>query len=630
MNKFVQIKDDFLNFILPIGSKRRMSFQYIYRLLKFKENREQLKIKIKELGLHKGLKYSFYKLVVPDSREYQETRYAKWIANNRLTEEEKEKQRNKKFEYSPLISIVTPLFNTPKEYFLDYIKSIKNQTYSNWELCLVDASSKTLDYIDEIIKEDSRIKYKILEENRGISENSNEAIKMSKGEFIALVDHDDIIEENALFEVVEYINKFPETDFIYTDEDKFEENLRDRYFPFFKPDFSPDFLRSTNYICHLSIIKKSLIDEIGMFKKEFDGAQDYDLFLRASEKAKKICHIPKVLYHWRVHNSSTAQNMETKMYAIEAGRKAIQEHCNRIGLPIISVEVEKPLGLYRVKYKLKENPLISIIIPNKDSVFYLKRAIKSILKSTYSNYEIIIVENNSKNKKTFKYYDIIQKNPKIKVVKYNEKGFNFSRINNFAEKYAKGKYIVLLNNDIKVINENWLEEMLSICQREEVGIVGAKLLYKDKTVQHAGVVIGMGGIAGHVNRTIPDNLPGYYGRVKVINNYSAVTAACLMTKKELYEKVNGLDETLKVAFNDVDYCMKVRDLNKLVVYTPYARLYHYESKSRGYEDTPEKKKRFEGEIDLFEKKWNKQLKNGDPYFNINLDLYSEQCEIKEQ
>lgn len=628
MNKIVQIKDDVLNFILPIGTKRRMIFQYTYRLLNNRKNIEQLKEKIKVIGIYKAFKYSFYKLVVTDSKEYQEEKYSKWIYNNRLTEKEKENQRNKKFPYSPLISIITPLFNTPKEFFEDYIKSIQNQTYSNWEICLVDASDKPLEYIKEIIKNENRIKYKKLDENKGISLNSNEAIKMTNGEFIALIDHDDIIAENALFEVIEYINKYPNTDFIYSDEDKFKNNLEDRYFPFFKPDFSPDFLRSTNYICHLSVIKKDLLDEVGWFRKEFDGAQDYDLILRVTEKAKKIVHIPKVLYHWRVHDFSTSQNIEKKMYAIEAGKRAIEEHCHRIGLPIISVEEETPLGLYRVRYKLKGNPLVSIIIPNKDSISYLKRAINSILKSTYLNYEIIIVENNSKNKKTFKYYDIIQKNSKIKVIEYKEKGFNFSKLNNLAAKYAKGEYILLLNNDIKVINNDWLEEMLSICQRDDVGIVGAKLLYKDKTIQHAGVIIGMGGIAGHVNRTIPSKSPGYYGRAKVINNYSAVTAACLMTKKDLYDKVEGLDENLEVAFNDVDYCMKIRSIDKLVVYTPYAKLYHYESKTRGYEDTPEKKRRFNREINFFKRKWSKELKDGDPYFNINLDLYSEQCEIR--
>lgn len=622
------MKDTIISIFLPTGSLRRKAIQYIYRMLKNKENIKELKKKSKEIGFYKAFKFSFYKLVVTESREYQEEKYKKWMKKNKLTIEELEAQKNKKFEYEPLISIVTPIYNTPKEYFIEYIKSIQNQTYSNWQVCLVDASEEPLNYIKEIIQNDSRIEYKKLKENKGISENSNEAIKMAKGEYIALIDHDDVIDESALYYIVEELNNNPETDFIYTDEDKFENDIQDRYFPFFKPDFSPDFLRSNNYICHLSVIRKTLIQKIGGFRKEFDGAQDYDLFLRISEQTDKIKHITKVLYHWRVHNNSTSKNMESKMYAIEAGKKAIEEHCMRKGLKIEKVEIEKPLGLYRIKYKLENNPLISIIIPNKDSIKYLKRLMKSISKSTYQNYEVIIVENNSQKGKTFKYYDKIKSDSKIKVIKYKEKGFNYSKINNFAIDYAQGEYILLLNNDIKVITPTWLEEMLSICQREDVGIVGAKLLYKDKTIQHAGVVIGMGGIAGHVNRTIPDKAPGYYARTKIINNYSAVTAACLMTKKELYKKVNGLDENLKVAFNDVDYCMKIRAINKLIVYTPYAKLYHYESKSRGYENTPEKKKRFEGEIKLFANKWKKELENGDPYFNPNLDLYSEQCEIK--
>lgn len=615
--KLTNIKNSIINFLMPIGSIRRKTIQYIYRMLKNKENRKIFREKIKEIGFFKGFKYSFYKLVVPESKEYQEERYNKWIYERATIKE------NKEFKYEPLISIITPLYNTPKEFFIDYIKSLQEQTYTNWEVCLVDASETQLDYVKNI--KDKRLKYKRLEENRGISENSNEAIQMASGEFIALVDHDDIISSNALYEVVKRLNEKPETDFLYSDEDKFEENIENRFYPFFKPDFSPDFLRSNNYICHLSVIRKALVEKIGGFRKEFDGAQDYDLILRITENTDKIEHIPEILYHWRIHSTSTAQNMETKNYAIEAGRRAIEEHCKRLELPIEKIESIKPLGSYRIKYKIIGEPLISIIIPNKDSIKYLKRAINSILKSTYKNYEIIIVENNSTKKSTFKYYEKIK--TFAKIIKY-EGEFNYSKINNFGVTYANGEYLLLLNNDIKVITKDWLEEMLSICQREDVGIVGAKLLYSDKTVQHAGVVVGMGGIAGHVNRLISDKNPGYFGRVAVINNYSAVTAACLMTKKELYEKVEGLDEKFKVAFNDVDFCMKIRKLQKLVVYTPFARLFHYESKTRGYEDTPEKLERFNGEIKLFESKWKDELEKGDTYFNPNLDLFSEQCEIK--
>ena len=615
--KLTNIKNSIINFLMPIGSIRRRAIQYIYRMLKNKENRKMFIKKVKEIGFLKGFKYSFYKLVVPESKEYQEEKYNKWRSEKATIKE------NKEFKYNPLISIITPLYNTPKEFFIDYIKSLQEQTYTNWEVCLVDASETQLEYVKNI--NDKRLKYKRLEENKGISENSNEAIQMASGEFLALVDHDDIIAPNALNEVVKKLNEKPETDFIYSDEDKFEGNVENRFYPFFKPDFSPDFLRSNNYICHLSVIRKTLVEKIGGFRKEFDGAQDYDLILRITENTNKIEHIPEILYHWRIHSTSTAQNMETKNYAIEAGRRAIEEHCKSLELPIEKVESIKPLGSYRIKYKVIGEPLISIIIPNKDSVKYLKRAINSILKSTYKNYEIIIVENNSTKKSTFKYYEKIKSFAKI--IKY-EGEFNYSKINNFGVTYANGEYLLLLNNDIKVITKDWIEEMLSICQREDVGIVGAKLLYSDKTVQHAGVVVGMGGIAGHVNRLISDKNPGYFGRVAVINNYSAVTAACLMTKKELYEKVEGLDEKFKVAFNDVDFCMKIRQFNKLVVYTPFARLFHYESKSRGYEDTPEKLERFNGEIKLFESKWKDELEKGDTYFNPNLDLFSEQCEIK--
>ena len=615
--KLTNIKNSIINFLMPIGSIRRRAIQYIYRMLKNKENRKMFIKKVKEIGFLKGFKYSFYKLVVPESKEYQEEKYNKWRSEKATIKE------NKEFKYEPLISIITPLYNTPKEFFIDYIKSLQEQTYTNWEVCLVDASETQLEYVKNI--NDKRLKYKRLEENKGISENSNEAIQMASGEFLAFVDHDDIISPNALYEVVKKLNEKPETDFIYSDEDKFEGNVENRFYPFFKPDFSPDFLRSNNYICHLSVIRKTLVEKIGGFRKEFDGAQDYDLILRITENTDKIEHIPEILYHWRIHSTSTAQNMETKNYAIEAGRRAIEEHCKRLELPIEKVESIKPLGSYRTKYRVIGEPLISIIIPNKDSIKYLKRAINSILKSTYKNYEIIIVENNSTKKSTFKYYEKIKSFAKI--IKY-EGEFNYSKINNFGVTYANGEYLLLLNNDIKVISKDWLEEMLSICQREDVGIVGAKLLYSDKTVQHAGVVVGMGGIAGHVNRLISDKNPGYFGRVAVINNYSAVTAACLMTKKELYEKVEGLDEKFKVAFNDVDFCMKIRKLQKLVVYTPFARLFHYESKTRGYEDTPEKLERFNGEIKLFESKWKDELEKGDPYFNPNLDLFSEQCEIK--
>jgi GT2 family glycosyltransferase len=544
--------------------------------------------------------------------------YRLWIKNNEPTFEEIEEQRKYKFEYNPKISIVVPMFNTPKVFFCELIDCILNQTYSNFELCLADGTGTKADYIDELIK-DSRIKYKLLKNNGGISVNTNEALKMATGDYIALLDHDDKLPLFALYEIVKTINENKDVDFIYTDEDKFINSDEDRYDPHFKPDYSPDLLTSYNYITHFSIFKKELMDKLVGFRKEYDGAQDYDIILRATEIAEKIIHIPKILYNWRVHPNSVAGDSNAKMYAYDAGLNAIQEHLKRKNIDA-TVEHESNLGVYRVKYNINEQPLISIIISNKDCYKDLGKCLNSISKSTYQNYEIIIVENNSTTNEIFKFYEKIQKNDKIKVVYYKEKGFNYSKINNFGVKSAKGDYILLLNNDTEVINKNWLEEMLSICQREDVGIVGSKLLYYDNTVQHAGVVIGMGGIAGHINKLIENNYPGYYSRASVINNYSAVTAACMLVKKEIFEKVNGLSEDFKVAFNDIDFCLKVRELNKLVVYTPYAKLYHYESKSRGYEDTPEKQKRFQGEIELFREKWNDILKEGDPYFNKNFRL----------
>lgn len=619
MNKTEILKNNIINFILPFNSKRRFIIQYIYRLLNNKENLINLKEKIKELGLKEAIKYSFNKLVIKTSREYQDEKYKKWIQNHTPSEEELNRQKNETFEYEPLISIIT-IVNNETENLDDFLQGIKSQTYDNWELYLLDISN--LENIN--IEQNSKIKYIKINKNITISECYNEALTMIKGEWVSFIKVDDILEKTAFYEIVKTLNDYKEAQMIYTDEDMFEHSLENRYNPFFKPDFSPDFLRSNNYIGNFALIKTNLINEIGKFRKEFDDVREYDLYLRISEKTKNIVHISNVLYH--VRKTKMIENNTEQL-----GKEAIKEHLNRLKIEYYDIEIKKEndLNLYQIKYKIKGNPLISIIIPNKDSIKYLKRAIDSILQSNYQNFEIIIVENNSKNKKTFKYYDKISKNDKIKIIYYKEKVFNYSAINNYAVTYAKGEYILLLNNDIKVINKEWLEEMLGICQREDVGAVGAKLLYKDNLVQHAGVVIGMGGIAGHVDKMIQDSQIGYHARAVVVNNYSAVTAACLMTKKELYKKVNGLDEEFKVAFNDIDFCMKIRKENKLIVYTPYAKLYHYESKTRGYEDTPEKQQRFNNEIQLFEKKWKSELDKKDPYFNKNLDLYSEQCEIKE-
>lgn len=556
----------------------------------------------------------------------QSVDYLDYVKNNKLSIRTIEKQRSAKFNYMPKISIVVPMYNTKFSYFVELIDSINNQTYQNFEVCLADSSKIPDVQIQKYIQElnSNKIVYKNISQNLGISENTNVAISFSTGDYVAFCDHDDVISINALYEVVKAINS-SDADFIYTDEDILENGIRKN--PHFKPDFSPDLLTSYNYICHLCVVKRKLLDEVGLLNKEFDGAQDYDFVLRATEKAKNIVHIPKVLYHWRAHETSTSYSSSAKEYVYMAGKRAIEEHFKRINIKA-KVEILDEPGRYRVKYDVIGNPKISVIIPNKDSKSDLKKCIDSILKSSYQNYEIVIVENNSKTKEIFDYYDKIQKdNDNIKVVSIKIDKFNYSLINNFGVKNSKGEYIVLLNNDTKVLSNDWMEEMLGICQRDDVGIVGAKLLYPDFKVQHAGVVVGIGGVAGHVNVNIAENEEGYFSRANVINNFSAVTAACLMIKRSIFEKIDGLDEKLKVAFNDIDLCMKVRKLKYLIVFTPYAKLMHYESKTRGSEDTPEKIKRFESEMDVFKSKWKDELDRGDPYYNINLRLDKVNFEI---
>ena len=556
--------------------------------------------------------------------------YNIWIANNEPTFEQLEEQRNVKFEYNPKISIVVPLYNTPIEYFRDLIFFMHEQTYANWELCLADASEKMSREIKKAIEKEPKIKYKFLGANKGISENTNEALKMATGDYIGLLDHDDYLSMDCLYEVVKCINENQNVEFIYTDEDKTVGVGKERYDAFFKPGFAPDTLRSQNYICHFSVFKKDVMEKLEGFRKEFDGAQDYDIVLRMSEivEAKNIKHIEKILYHWRMHKNSTAMAGSAKTWAFEAGRKAIEEHIKRIGLKG-TVKNGRALGIYDVEYDVLNSPKVSILIPNKDGIEDLKICVNSILeKTSYLNYEIAIIENNSENKETFEYYEELKQNEKIKVLEYKEKGFNYSRIINFGVKNVDGDFIIQLNNDTELITSNWLEIMLGYCQRKEVGAVGIKLIYPDETIQHAGVLLGMGGIAGHFFKNIHKDSYGYFSKAAITQNMTAVTAACIMTRREIYEEVDFMNEELAVAFNDIDFCMKIRKAGYLIIYNPRVELWHYESKSRGDENTPEKVKRFNNEIEIFRKYWNKELEQGDPYYNKNLRLDNDQCAIK--
>ena len=559
--------------------------------------------------------------------------YQKWIRHHLPDRNELEKQKKTSFGYRPKISFVVPLYKTPEKYLRRLTESFQEQTYSNWELCFSDGSgaqSPLTELLKELTAKDNRIKYVSHEESLQISENTNSAIEIATGDFIAFADHDDELTPNALFECVKAINEKPQTLVIYTDEDKMSMDGHKFFQPHFKPDYNPDLLCTVNYICHLFVVSRKVIEKVGGLRSEFDGAQDYDFVLRCVEAVKdeEICHIPKILYHWRCHEDSTAENPESKLYAFEAGRRAVQAHYERTG---IHAEVFKGeyLGLYRTKFIRDHDPLISIIIPNKDHIDDLKRCMESIeQKSTYKNYEYIIVENNSTDSATFEYYKKLEaENPKVRMV-YWDGVFNYSAINNYGASFAKGEYLLLLNNDTEIINPDCLEELLGYCMRKDVGAVGARLYYEDDTIQHAGVVIGFGGIAGHCFVQQKRGTTGYCHRIICAQDYSAVTAACMMVKKSAFDAAGGLSEELAVAFNDIDFCMKLRKAEYLIVYNPYAELYHYESKSRGLEDTPEKVARFNKEIATFEKKWPEILENGDPYYNPNLTLKSQDFSLK--
>lgn len=555
--------------------------------------------------------------------------YECWRMKNALSGEVLEAQRKKKFAYEPVISVVVPTYCTPKKYLIQMIDSVQKQTYKNWELCIADGSEEDAS-VEKAVKDylkDKRIRYQKLEKNEKISGNTNKAIEMASGDFVGFLDHDDLLTEDALYEMVKATNQNMEADVLYSDEDKVSADLARYMDPYFKSDFNLDLLRSNNYICHFLVVRRTVISEAGMLDEAFDGAQDHDFILRCAEKARKIVHIPQILYHWRVHHNSTAGSADNKAYCDDAGKRAIEAHLSRCGVEG-TVHLTEHAGFYRTEYKIASDPLVSILIPNRNERESLKTCIESILeKTTYQNYELVIIENNSTEKDIFEYYKELEKNPRIRVI-YWEREFNYSAINNFGAGAARGDYLVLLNNDTEIIEPKWLSRMLGDCQRPEVGMVGAKLCYPDDTIQHAGVIIGIGGVAGHIFKYFVRDYTGYFMKAQLQQNLSAVTAACLMVKKTVFDEVGGLEEDLRVAFNDVDFCLKVREKGYLIVYEPGAELYHYESKSRGSEDTPEKVKRFNSEADYMMEKWKEFLKKGDPYYNKNLTLEREDCSLK--
>ena len=569
---------------------------------------------------------------VKDNYFTDEEQYQRWLKKKRPSAWELHRQSKRTFDYEPLISIVIPLYNTPQEYLRKLLQSITAQSYGKFELCLADGSTKKgpAAFVKKFYGNDPRIRLKHLKLNAGISENTNEAIRMATGEFLMFADHDDFLEPDALYEMVRALNENRELDLIYTDEDLCDEKGECFFAPRMKPDFNPDFLRSINYNCHLVLVRKSLAEEVGLLRKQCDGAQDYDFLLRCIEKTERVYHIPKVLYHWRVSETSTAGNQDSKTYAIDAGKLALTEHYARLGYEA-EVEYTGIFIMYRMRLKLKSQPLVTILIPNKDQVETLANCLSSIYEKTdYPYFEILVVENNSEKEETFAYYEKMkQEHENFHVVTY-QGGFNYSAINNFGVRHAKGEYLLFLNNDTEVISPFWIREMLGFCQREDTAAVGAKLFYPDGLVQHCGVVVGIANYAGHVQniKTRRDN--GYFGRLRAVQDISAVTAACMLVKRSVFEEIGGFDESFEVAFNDVDLCLRIRETGKLIVQDPNVELYHYESKSRGYENTPEKLARFKGEVIRFRKRWKAFLEKGDPYYSPNLTLMNGECTLRKE
>ena len=547
--------------------------------------------------------------------------YPQWFEAHRDSEGALLEQASFSFAERPTFSIVVPLFNTPADFYTEMVDSVRRQSYPGWQLVLVNASPENAELgalVEASARADERITVVTVEKNLGISENTNAGIARATGDFVCFFDHDDVLERSILFEYASAVNARPDTDVMYCDEDKL---LPDGTLaqPFFKPDFSIDLLRNNNYVCHMLTIRRSLLESLELNTREYDGAQDHNLTLRAVERARHVHHVPRVLYHWRISPTSTAGNAGTKSYASEAGLRAVREHLARVGLPASVSLADRPFT-YRVIYDVPaERPLVSIIIPNKDHVELLSRCVDSILaRSTYENYEIVIVENNSVEPGTFAYYDELEAaHPGVVRVARWGAEFNFSKLMNFGRDRARGDYLLLLNNDTEVITPNWIEVMLGIAAREDVGAVGVRLYYPDDTIQHAGVCV-TGGVAGHLNKDLPRGSWGYFALADAQQDLSAVTAACLMSSRRAFDAVGGFNEELQVAFNDVDYCLKLREKGLQVVYTPEVELYHYESVSRGAEDSVEKKIRFHREFAYMNYRWAAYYVKGDPFMSPNI------------
>ena len=571
---------------------------------------------------HFGTKEFLIRLA--DRMEPEEVPYGPWYEKHKASEKELARQRSHPIEGGPKFSVLVPAYHTPKKYLCEMIDSVLAQTYPDLELIIADAgASEGEDTVKAVTEEyaasDSRVRYIPLPENAGIAANTNAAAEEARGSFLAFLDHDDLIAPDALYEAAIRITS-EGADMIYTDEDKIRSDGKIHFQPHLKPEFNIDLLRSNNYITHFLIVKKSLAEEAGLFDASMSGAQDHDFIFRCAEKAERIVRIPRILYHWRTHEASTADNPMSKQYAYEAGRRAIEGNLRRCGVHG-TVEPLPDFGFYRVRYPADTSEMISVIIPNKDEAEALRKCVDSVLQTGYENLEIIIVENNSTSREIFDLYGELKEHPKIRLVRWKGKGFNYSAINNYGAKFARGEYLLFLNNDVYgTLGTEWLTEMLGVVQRTDVAAVGARLYYPDMKIQSAGIVIGIGGVAGSVFTDLKKGHSGYMHKAALMQDLSAVTAACMMTKKELFIQAGGFEEKLAVAFNDVDLCLRLGKMGFRIVYDPYAELIHDESRTRGAEDTKEKTRRFQNEIEYMRTEYETLLKEGDPCYNPNLSL----------
>jgi glycosyltransferase involved in cell wall biosynthesis/SAM-dependent methyltransferase len=572
---------------------------------------------------------AYAQLGIPQSNDIN---YQNWLNKHYPTQATLQKMAEmvEVLAYKPVISIVMPVYNTSEYFLREAIESVLNQVYPYWELCIADDASSDKQ-VQEILKDysakDSRIKVVFRTQNGHISRCSNSALEIATGEFIALLDHDDLLTPDALYEVALLLNKHPQADMIYSDEDKIDE-FGKLQSPYFKPDWCPDSFLSRMYTCHLGTYRRELVNTIGGFREGYEGSQDYDLVLRFTEKTTNIFHIPKILYHWRIHSNSCSSEVNIKPYAVVAAEKALTDALARRGEPGRIIPAGKCLGHHIVRYTIADYKLVSIIIPTRDLGEILDKCLTSIFEKTiYPNYEVILIDNGSQEEKTAKIIAKWQVKEEKRFQCYRlDIPFNYSKINNYAVQQAKGDYLLFLNNDIEVITPDWVDGMVEQAQRSSIGAVGALLLYPDNTVQHAGVVMGIGGIAGHSHKYYADDKPGYFHQLLTVNNYSAVTAACLMCRRQIFEAIGGFEEQLKIAFNDVDLCLRILEKGYKNIYLPHVVLYHYESKSRGYEDTPEKQARFRQEIEYMYMKWQKYI-DYDPCYNINLTRQHEDYSI---